>query len=368
MERKLASVKKIDAIIPIEGADAVDLAVIGGWQAVVKKGEFQAGDLIIYCEVDSFLPVREEYEFLRKSSFRTMYDGSEGFRIKTMRLKGKLSQGLVLPLESAYKGIGAEAQDVYEEYMGEPFTLEEGNEVTTALGISKWDTPPAGIYQGQGKGGLPQNAKGYFPSWLPKTDEERIQNCWNELPKDIAYVETEKLHGTSATYYLKDGIFGICSRNLDLKVEEGGLYTEMANELGIEDKLRELAVALYPEGDAPGFALQGEIIGEGINGNYNNIQGRQFYVFNVFNEQENGYLPHKLAKQGTEKLGFRYVPIITEDYRLPATCAEALLNVEGPSTIGKQPIREGSVIRHSLPNGRRISAKVVSNQYLLKEK
>jgi RNA ligase (TIGR02306 family) len=97
MERKLASIQKVAEIRPIEGADAIEVARINNWNVVVKKGEYKAGDLCIYCEIDSFLPVREEFEFLRKSSFKKMGD-QEGFRLKTIRLRGQLSQGLLLPL------------------------------------------------------------------------------------------------------------------------------------------------------------------------------------------------------------------------------------------------------------------------------
>lgn len=353
---KTASIKRVDAIIAMENSDNLELVIIGGWQSIALKNQFQEGELVVYVENDLLLPIREEYEFLRKSSYRKMWDGTEGFRLKTIRLRGELSQGLVLKLDVA---VAATPQQ-----HGEMEFWEEGDDVTELLGIVPWETPPPGVYQGQGKGALPQNALGPFPDWLPKTDEERIQNCWNILPKNIEYVETEKLHGTSATYFLKDGVFGICSRNLNLKPEEGGLYTEMSNELGIEEKLRD-----YVDNSKYGFAIQGEIIGEGINKNYNHIERRQFFVFNVFDEQENGYLSHEDAKAVTEgDLYLTYVPVINEHYKLPATCAQALLDVEGPSTVGKQPIREGSVIRHSLPYGRRISAKLVSNLYLLKEK
>ena len=363
--RKLATVRTIDDVLQIEGSDNLELAVFGGWQAVVLKGQYKKGEQAIYCEVDSFMPIEPQYEFLRKSSYKKMWDGTEGFRIKTIRLRGQLSQGLVLPISAAHDAFPKPWLEIYEEHFGHPHAFNEGDDVTGLLGIVKWDTPPPGIFMGQGKGGLPTNAKGSFPDWLPKTDEERIQNCWNMLPKNIEYVETEKLHGTSATYYLKDGVFGICSRNLDLKPEEGGLYTEMANELGIEEKMRAF---FSKEGAESGVAIQGEIIGEGINKNYNHIERRKFFVFNVFSSLANGYFDHQCAHAATGSMGLTYVPVVNEHYKLPATCAEALLGVEGPSTIGHQPVREGSVIRHSLPYGRRISAKLVSNQYLSKEK
>lgn len=98
--RKLASIRKISDIQSIEGADAIELAIVDGWKVVTKRGEYKPGDLCIYCEIDSFLPVKEEFEFLRKSSFRKMADGSEGFRLKTSKLRGQISNGLLLPLST----------------------------------------------------------------------------------------------------------------------------------------------------------------------------------------------------------------------------------------------------------------------------
>lgn len=98
MERKLATIRKIQKILPIENANAIELIKIDGWQCVAKKGEFLPDELCVYFEIDSFLPVRPEFEFLRKSSFRTMADGSEGFRIRTVKLRGQVSQGIIFPL------------------------------------------------------------------------------------------------------------------------------------------------------------------------------------------------------------------------------------------------------------------------------
>ena len=98
MERKLASIRKISDIQPIEGADLIELAIVDGWKVVVgKEVGHKVGDFVIYCEVDSFLPIREEFEFLRKSSYRKMID-QEGFRLRTIKLRGCVSQGLIIPL------------------------------------------------------------------------------------------------------------------------------------------------------------------------------------------------------------------------------------------------------------------------------
>lgn len=154
MERKLASIRKVENVIPIEGADMIEVSVVGGWKVVTKKGEFKPGDLAIYCEVDSFLPIKEEFEFLRKSSYKKMGE-QEGFRLKTIRLRGQLSQGLLLPA----------SQEVLSLY-------KEGDDVTELLGIVKYEPPIPAELAGK--------VKGMFPSFLRKTDEERIQNLTTE--------------------------------------------------------------------------------------------------------------------------------------------------------------------------------------------
>ena len=152
MERKLASVRSISNLSPIEGADKIELATVDGWKVVVAKDVgHKVGDLIIYCEIDSFLPIKEEFEFLRKSSFKKMGD-QEGFRLKTIRLRGQISQGLIMPISV----LNPPDTNIYVE----PF---EGLDVTEMLGIVKYEPPIPAELAGK--------VKGLFPSFIPKTDE-----------------------------------------------------------------------------------------------------------------------------------------------------------------------------------------------------
>ena len=215
MERKLATIQKIREIRPIEGADAIELAIINNWQVVVAKNVgHKVGDWVVYCEIDSFLPIREEFEFLRKSSFKKMGD-QEGFRLKTIRLRGQISQGLVLPI-SVLEGpdemkIGVSQQPWGDQLQLGPYdnalVIEEGVDVSEILGIVKYEPPIPAQLAGK--------VKGYFPSFIRKTDEERVQNLTKEYEgwKAQKFYVTEKLDGSSATFYLKDGVFGVCSRN-----------------------------------------------------------------------------------------------------------------------------------------------------------
>lgn len=229
--------------------------------------------------------------------------------------------------------------------------LFEGLDVTEMLGITKWDPPvPAN---------LAGTAKGNFPSFIQKTDEERIQNLSQDLEmwkaENVQFYITEKLDGSSATFYLRDGQFGVCSRNLELLEVEDNTFWKVAREMKIEEKLRELG---------RNIAIQGELIGEGIQGNRYKIKGHTIRFFNVFDID-------KFQKLGLDDLthiietvlGFQTVPILTTTYMLPNTVVELLEHAESKSVLNENAEREGIVIR-SLDNN--ISFKAISNKFLLK--
>jgi RNA ligase (TIGR02306 family) len=377
MERKLASIRKISDLQPIEGADLIELAIVDGWKVVVgKEVGHKVGDFVIYCEVDSFLPIREEFEFLRKSSYRKMMD-QEGFRLKTIKLRGTTSQGLIIPL-SILEG---EEEDEKLGYLQTPdgpiyqlgpydwaLVIEEGADVTAMLNITKWDPPMPACLSGV--------AKGNFPSFIPKTDEERVQNLAKNYDrmKEQKYYVTEKLDGSSSTFYIYNGEFGVCSRNLDLcrpepfvegvvMCEDGterpkkeNTFWKVARELEIEEKMFAMGGNL---------ACQCEIIGEGIQGNPYRIKGQTLRVYNAFNIDTQEYLDLEKLKSTVRVLGLEMVPIIDEEFTLPETIDELLKFAEGKSVLNSSAEREGYVIRsHDM----KTSFKVISNNFLLKEK
>ena len=343
MERKLGSVRKIIDLTPIEGADKIELATIDGWKVVVAKDvNHKVGDLIVYCEVDSFLPIREEFEFLRKTSFKKMGD-QEGFRLKTIRLRGQISQGLIVPLDVLLKH-GVSSDDVFE-----------GLDVTGTLGIVKYEPPiPADL---AGK------VKGLFPSFIRKTDEERVQNLASDYEKyraqnklGMKFYITEKLDGSSATFYLKDEVFSVCSRNLELIETEGNTFWKVARELELEDKLKTIGFNV---------CLQGELIGEGIQGNPYKIKGQTVRFFNGFNIDTQENIPFLEFTEITQKLGLTTVPILDFDFDLPSSIDDMLEIAESPSNLNTNFGREGVVVRSY---DRTISFKAISNQFLLNEK
>lgn len=362
--RKLASIQEIVNIRPIEGADRIELATINNWNVVVAKDVgHKIGNKVVYCEIDSFLPIEPEFEFLRKSSYKKMGD-KEGFRLKTIRLKGQYSQGLIIPLDDAIDVMKRRNGEVYHEM------LEMGKDVTELLGIEKYEPPiPANL------GG---KVKGNFPSFLRKTDEERVQNLTKEYEEyknsNKSWYIAEKLDGSSSTFYFNNNDFGVCSRNLDLSrpepfvpgqtilcndgverpVEENTFW-KVARELNIEEKLKSLN---------KNIALQGELIGEGIQKNPYGIKGHTVRFFNAFDIDKYEYLTLEDFTSLIKELELETVPLLDIDFKLPETIDELIKLADGKSVLNNKTTREGLVIRS---HDRTISFKAISNKFLLKE-
>jgi RNA ligase (TIGR02306 family) len=337
MRRKLASIRTIENLRPIEGADKIELASVGGWNVVVAKDVgHKVGDWVVYCEIDSFLPIREEFEFLRKSSYKKMGD-QEGFRLKTIKLRNQVSQGLILPFNILPLGD----------------TFHEGQDVSEILGIVKYEPPVPAQLAGK--------VKGLFPSFIPKTDEERIQNLTSEYQKwkiqsNHKFYATEKLDGSSATYYIKDGEFGVCSRNLELLEAEGNTFWEVARKLELEQKMSSLG---------RNISFQGELIGEGIQGNPYGIKGQTVRFFNIFDIDQYSRVGVKEFINIMEDLDLSYVPFLEMDFLLPDTVEEMLEYAEDKSVLNLKTEREGVVVRSY---DMTISFKAISNKFLLGEK
>lgn len=357
MERKLASIRKISNIQPIEGADKIELVTVDGWKVVVAKDVgHKIGDLVIYCEIDSFLPIREGFEFLRKSSYKKMGD-QEGFRLKTIKIRGVTSQGLILPLlvlegDDEMK-IGISKQPWGDQLQLGPYdnalVIEVGTDVTEHLGIVKYEPPIPAELSGK--------VKGLFPSFLRKTDEERIQNLsdqYDELKTHTYYV-TEKLDGSSATFYYNDGVFGVCSRNLELLETEGNTFWKVARELDLENKMKSLG---------KNISIQSELIGESVQGNPYKIKGQTIRCFNLFNIDTQEYSSLTDFKDTVEMLGLETVPMLDTNFKLPDTIDELLKFADSKSELNPNYDREGIVIRTL---DRKISFKVISNKFLINE-
>lgn len=337
--RKLASVRKIDHVVPHKNADRLEVAILGGWPVVVRKGEFQAGDLVVFCEVDSLLPPRPEYDFLEKSCSHTEPDGTEWYRIKTVRLRGQLSQGIVLPLTIL---------DYNNEELGEQ-GYRDGDVVTDVLGIRKYEKPLPPQLAG--------DALGVFPYFIPRTDEERVQNLDIKSLPEGWYRVTEKLDGSSCTIYRNQDHIGVCSRNLELKPNEKNTFWHVAHESGA-------LAALASLGSSGGnIAIQGEVVGPGIQGNPYKLKRHRFYAFNVYLIDQQKYM----TKAGFNAFCFTYgilsVPDLGETI-LPESMSGILQMAEGKSRINPDTEREGIVVVKD-GEDERISFKAISNKFLL---
>lgn len=347
--RRLATVQQISELRPIEGADAIEVARINGWDVVVKKGDFKTDEMVVFCEVDSFLPIQPEYEFLRKSSYKKMSDGTEGFRLKTIRLRGQLSQGLLINYQTLISKLPPDEN-------GHVDLPDMGEDVTEIMGIIKYEPPVPACLAGQ--------AKGNFPGFLNKTDEERVQNIRSSMyeryrNKGNKYYITEKLDGSSCSIYLRGNEFGVCSRNLNLLETPDNTFWKVARQYNIEEILRE-------HSNYSGFqtiCLQGELIGEGVQKNPYESKGHEFHIFNLYFSDLDYYANIDELIEFTQRYNLKHVPLLYKDINLPENSKACLELSEGKSKLNSNTEREGIVIRYF---DRSVSFKAISNKFLEK--
>ena len=356
-ERKLASICRISEITPIDGADRIEVAHIHGWKIVVGKNEFKPNDLVVYFEIDSYLPVEERYEFLRGRCFRVFKQHEkvfrEGFRIKTCKLRGVISQGLVMPL-SAFPEIT---------------DAEEGANVTKLLNIDHYDEVAAPFLPVS----IPCGDKlSDFPSYIPKSDEERVQNLENPfvdyLNKDFEV--TIKRDGSSLTAfyspsYSPEQPFGVCSRNMRLKMPEGDKVSKFWDVIiknGYDKKITD-----YCAENGCELAFQGELIGPGIQGNRSLFKDFEWHIFRIWDIRNQCFIECSARRELCKIIGLTHVPVVEESLKVFQkfkTVDEILAYADGKDDRGN--MREGLVFKE---NGTMepVTFKAVSNKYLLKQ-
>ena len=335
--RKMATIRKIDSIREIPGADSIECCTLGGWNVVTRKGEFTAGDLAVYCEIDSWIP-HEVAPFLSRGNFPRVYNEVKGERLRTVSLRKQISQGLLLPL-STLTMVESE--------------LFEGLDVSFPLGIVKYEAPVPVALQGE--------IKGMFPSRIPKTDQERVQNLSVELEEwkaaKLTWEVTEKLDGSSMTVYMIDGEVGVCSRNLDLKPNPDNSLWATAYRNEIDVKLIQ---------SLSNLAIQGELVGNGIQGNMYKMRDQEFYVYDIYDIDAGRYFTPAERVAYCKVWDIKHVPVFKSDFMLTTeTVTDLLQMAEGKSVMGTiaGPEREGLVYKC---NERQVSFKTVSNRFLLK--
>lgn len=338
MKRKLASVVRVAAVSPIAQADRIELARVAGWQCVVKKGEVQAGALGVYFEIDAVPPDTAQFSWLWQQKHAPAPQPRPAtFRIRTLRLRGTLSQGLLLPLE----GLG----------LGD---VAEGDDVTERLGVGKYE-PPAPSGMGE--------YRGPFPGVVPKTDEQRVQSAPGVLDelRGKPFVATVKCDGTSATFVQVDGALHVCGRNHSI-LEGDNLYWYVAKKRRIAEVLAK----------APHLALQGEVVGPGIQKNPLGLADKDLLVFSLYDTRAGRYLADGELRAFCLEHGLEPVPLAFEGEAFDETVDSLLQKAEGlyPGTSNQ---REGIVVRprdelRSEVLAGRLSFKAISNAYLLDER
>lgn len=355
-ERRLATIRRIDAISPIENSDFLELATVDGWNVVVsKKEEHKPGDLVVYCETDSFLPIWPEFQFLEKSSLRKMQtaEGSRtGYRLRTIKLRGQISEGLIIPLHQDTFGGGIWWLDIDSQGIHCP--VDEGDEVTDILGIIKWELPVHASLAGI--------ARGNFPSFLRKTDSERIENFIKDYLRKYRHHKwevTTKLDGSSFTAYINEGEFGVCSRNLDLAESDGNSFWIAARKNNLEEKMRELSK------DFGDFAIQAELMGPGVQGNREKFEDLDIYVFDVYDIGHRTKMTYETRHEIVAEMGLKHVPFHgVMDLSKLQTAKEFLDMAEGQSI--NHDVREGLVFKSvDDPN---INFKAIANSFKLADK
>ena len=351
--RKLASIRQIKEILPIEGADLIVLVKIDDWQCVALKTEFVAGDLCVYFEIDSFIPIIPQVEHLRAKAYKKMGE-KEGIRIKTIKLKGQISQGLALPLSVLGK-----PEDI--------FTISNGcigADVSEQLGVEKYEQPIPQELNGQ--------VKGNFPTFIKKTDQERCQNIGYKIfteHKDTTYEVTMKLDGTSFTGFQYNGDDGVCGRNWQLQLDEWNANNALV-KMYVDSKMQS-ALKAYGRN----IAVQGEFMGPKIQANREGLLFYTLFVFDIYdidNQCQLGADDRRAALQalydnGMDMTMVQHVPIFAYNVTLEdlgiTDVAGLLKAAEGKSL--NHAIREGDVYKSM--DGQ-FSFKAISNAFLLKEK
>ena len=405
--RKLVTIRKINAIDTIEGADMIVKATVDGWDVVVKKGEFQVGDYCVFFEIDSFLPVQtQQFAFLAGSACKIDEQNVERFRLRTRKLRGVVSQGLALPVtmfESVLEDI-----DTANGYHPDSFTakvrellladLEESRDgIEQFLHVTKYERPD----ERNGVSGKCKSA-GNFPITIPKTDEDRVQNIFGKFSQTmtgVGFRKSLKLDGSSQTiaffnnpdffvekvddevrewneekqelevvevkpypFQWEEGQIALCSRNLALKFDPESHFWKAALKDNIPERLKEYCVAHNRQ-----LAIQGELMGPGIQGNREGLEDYQFYTFRIWDIDNRCFLDDGDFLTLSSLLGLTTVPQgdIVYFFDKFSSIKEALDSADHASI--KHKIAEGDVYKSvSKVNGITVHFKVINNKFLLK--
>ena len=401
-ERELAYVVLIDGIEPIPGYDRVETAIVGGWHVIVQKDQFKVGDPAIYFEIDSKVPSdRECFAFLEKRKYK----------IKTLKMCKTISQGLLMHAEDFGWKNGLDADGhalIYDPEDKSRFWYANGEDrfLTKTLGVTYADdednkrkAPSADKYKKMAQRhpsifkkpwarwlmkrewgrklmfmffGKKKDKRGGWPSWVSKTDEERIENMpWILADKSATWIATEKIDGSSTTFTMRKGKFGklefyVCSRNVCFDsidkpcYYDTNIYWEMAQKYDMYNVLKAI-MELMPQ--LEWVTIQGETFGEGVQKNNYDMKCHDFMAFNLITSDKGRWNSNDMKFLLENHYHVPCVPILDSNYKMPDTVEELRAYVNGETSTINQKMKEGVVFR-SLDGVK--SFKCVSPEYLLK--
>lgn len=360
-ERKMSYIAEVTAIREIPNADAiVSYEIDEGWSVVDKKDAYTVGDQVIYVMIDGWVP-HSIAPFLSKGKEPREYNGVKGEKLRTIRLRGSLSQGLILPISVLGERVSRADRGLCDVFLKRDernniicgVNAELGADVSHFLNIQKWEPPPEF---------LNADSKGLFPSFLQKSDQTRIQNLWRDnralfARLDILYEVTEKLEGQSLTAYFNNGQFGVCSRNLELK-DSDNTFWNTARKYDLQAKLSSIG---------KNIAIQCEQCGPGISGNIYGMTEHKLYVYDIFDIDSQRYLSPDERNDMLAKLDLPHAPVVYQSHGGFSTLQEYLDFADGYSVLPfNKTLREGLVFKAYTTD--RISFKVISNKYLERQK
>jgi RNA ligase (TIGR02306 family) len=339
-ERMMAWVAKISEVSDIPTANSICAYRVGGWWVVDKKNAYNVDDLCIYVSIDSWIP-HELAPFLSKGKEPREFNGVRGERLRTIRLRGQVSQGLLLPIEVVFPG---KERDFWYSAVDQ--------DVTDSLGIQKWEAPIPAQLAG--------DVEGPFPDYIPKTDQERIQNLTEELKQwqnnpAFTWEISEKLDGSSMTVFVNGDAQGVCSRNWQLKETAGNTMWRVARQSQLLEKIAHTGRNL---------ALQGEIIGVGIQGNAYAVSGHEFKVFDIYDIDRGDYMTPIERRDFCQTYAIDHVPVIAVKSVIQEYVQGILTMADGKSQLNTKTDREGLVFKCNTFGGP--GFKAISNRWLIK--
>lgn len=382
MERKLASIQRVTKLFPIDWADRIEGAEILGWECVVNKNEFKEGDLCVYFEIDSQLPIHPVFEFM----------ANRHYRVKTAKFKKQISQGLALPIS------------ILDYFIGNPTynrtpVFKEGDNVTSLIGVTKYDPRPEDSNPVSIKKNnpivkylmnysafrkiyrviVPGKTKGNFPEFIYKTDETRIQSSPSILTKNRnePFYFTEKLDGSSATYFYNDKLagkrfgifnkdlgngFGVCSRNLRLVHKDNSNWWKYAVDADMRSIVRAMSGYL-----GYSVAIQGELIGPNIQENKYKRTTLEFYCYNIFNINSQIYVSFAEKYDLCYRFGIPTVPVVAKEYLTEEFTIPYLIALSKRESLLKRDVLAEGIVGRNVKNDS-ISFKVINPEWLLKYK